>query len=107
MHNLGSVLEKQGKIDEAAPMYRTVVSLAEKILPEGHWNTAVFHGSLDSCLTTQGKYEEAEQHLLAASDGLSAALGEEHPRTQHFRKKLVTLYEAWDKPDEAARYDAQ
>jgi len=104
MHNLASILERQGKVDEAAGMYRKVVELAGKVLPEGHENNFLFRGALGNCLITLADYDEAEQHLLAAHAGLEAALGKNHVRTQQVRSKLATLYEAWQKPVEAAKY---
>ncbi len=104
MHNLASILEKQGKADEAVGIYRKVIQLAEKVLPEGHVNTALFRGALGNCLIILADYEEAEQHLLAAYNAVKASLGNNHPRTQHIRTKLLTLYDAWGKPAKAAQY---
>jgi tetratricopeptide (TPR) repeat protein len=104
MHNVASILEKQGKADEAVVIYRKVVALAEKVLPPGHLNTALFRTALGNCLITLAEYEEAEQHLLAAYNVIKASLGDDHPRTRDIRAKLVTLYDAWQKPTEAAKH---
>ena len=104
MHNLASVLEKQGKAEDAATLYREVVWLAEDVLPAEHVNLSLFQGALGKCLVTLTAYDEAERHLLAAYDGLRNALGENHARTRQVRDSLVTLYEAWQKPVEAAKF---
>lgn len=55
----------------------------------------------------QACYEDAELLLLDAFHGREAKFGPEHPHTIESLKQLVTLYEAWGKPDEAARWRAK
>jgi len=45
--------------------------------------------------------------LLEAHEILAAAAGAEHRQTQRAISSLVALYEAWDKPDEAAGWRAK
>jgi hypothetical protein len=49
----------------------------------------------------------AEPLLLATFHGREAKLGPEHPYTVESLKQLVTLYESWNKPDEAAKWRAE
>jgi hypothetical protein len=52
----------------------------------------------------QGRYAEAEPLLVSAQEGLARALGAEHRDTLRVVDELVRLYDAWGKPDKAARW---
>lgn len=51
-----------------------------------------------------GDRAAAESLLVSAYDGLRQLLGPDHPSTVRTRRELVALYEAWEKPELAARY---
>jgi serine/threonine protein kinase len=63
---------------------------------------------LGAALTGQGKYQEAEALALSGYDGLKAryaaipALGK--PRLREAAERVVWLYEAWQKPEQAAAW---
>ena len=57
-------------------------------------------------LTALKRYEDAQEHLIAGHALLMAAFGEGHRRTQEATERPVELYEAWDKPAQAAQYRA-
>ena len=59
-----------------------------------------------ACLTKLGRYGQAEQLLLAAHQVMQTKLGEQHERTQKAINRLFELYEAWGKPEKAAKYRA-
>ena len=61
---------------------------------------------LGACLTAEGRYAEAEALLLRAHAGLESSRGRDHERTVEARQRLVALYEAWGRPDRAARWRA-
>jgi len=52
----------------------------------------------------QARHEDAERLLQEALKGREAKLGPQHPNTIRSLKQLVTLYESWGKPDEAANW---
>ena len=52
----------------------------------------------------QARYEDAEPLLLEAFHSRETKLGPAHPHTIDSLKQLVTLYESWPKPDEAAKW---
>jgi hypothetical protein len=54
----------------------------------------------------QGRYPEAEKLALTAYAGTARALGPQHARTKRLVGDLVSLYEAWGKPAEAASWRA-
>jgi hypothetical protein len=55
----------------------------------------------------QARYEDAERLLFDAFHGREAKFGPEHPHTIDSLKQLVTLYESWPKPAEAAKWRAR
>jgi hypothetical protein len=59
-----------------------------------------------ACLTEVGRYERAEELLLAAYPVLRQVMGEQNMRTELAVRRLVKLYEAWGKPEKAAEYRA-
>lgn len=52
----------------------------------------------------QRRYAEAEPLLTDSHNALEASLSGRDPRTLAARRRLAALYEAWHKPDMAARY---
>jgi tetratricopeptide (TPR) repeat protein len=60
MNNLASLLESQGKYDEAEPLHRQTLALRKKILGPEHPSTLISINNLALLLESQGKYDEAE-----------------------------------------------
>ncbi len=56
------------------------------------------------CLAKQGANEKAEPLLVPSYEIIVNTFGEDHPRSKAVRGRIVTLYEAWGRPEEAARY---
>jgi serine/threonine-protein kinase len=54
--------------------------------------------------TRRKDYATAERQLLEAWDILQALMDTAHPQVRQARAALVTLYEAWNRPEDAARY---
>ena len=55
----------------------------------------------------QAPYDNAEQLLLEAVEGRRHKLGDTHPHTLQSLNNLITLYEAWDKPEKAEEWRAK
>lgn len=104
LNNLGSLVREMGALEEALGYATEAVAVARRVLPEGHWIAAAFRGNLGDCLTRLERFEEAEAELLGAYEDLLTAVGEDHEHTTNVRKRIVTLYERWGRPDRAARY---
>ena len=51
--------------------------------------------------------KKAEPLMLGAHNGRQIKLGPEHPHTIESLKQLVTPYEAWNRPGEAAQWRAK
>jgi serine/threonine protein kinase/Tfp pilus assembly protein PilF len=100
----GLVLNKLGRSDEAEKVLREAVKLRKENLPDNHFMTALTKGALGECLTTQKRYDEAEPLLQSSYNDLKASQGEQNPRTILARQRLVRLYEASGKADEAEKF---
>jgi serine/threonine protein kinase/tetratricopeptide (TPR) repeat protein len=103
---LGSTLTREGQALQAEPYLREALEIRRKVLPKGHWLAATTEGALGECLTALKRFPEAETLLTESYNDIKAGQGENSPRTTEAARRLAGLYEAWQKPDEAARYRA-
>jgi tetratricopeptide (TPR) repeat protein len=55
-----SVLQAQGKYDQAEPLYRRAIEIDERGLGRDHPNVATNYNNLAELLRAQGKYDQAE-----------------------------------------------
>jgi hypothetical protein len=69
-----------------------------------HFRTAIAESLLGRCLVSLKRYDEAEPLLLEAVNLLDRSLGAEENRTRGARRRLAELYDAWGKPEEAAKH---
>ncbi|MFO0808693.1 MAG: tetratricopeptide repeat protein [Gemmataceae bacterium] len=99
---------KQWAAAEAAT--RECLALREKTQPE-EWNTFNMKSMLGGALLGQKKYADAEPHLLKGYEGLKAREKTIPPaastRIPEALDRLLELYTATDKPDEAAKWRAE
>jgi serine/threonine-protein kinase len=102
----GRSLMDLGRVREAEPLLRESLELRRRVLPPGHRLVAGAETSLGACLAAEGRYADAESLLLHGYESLRATLGDTAEKTADSRKRLVTLYEAWGKPEKAAQYRA-
>jgi len=103
---LGNIVLDAGRSEEAEPLLRQSVKVLDAALPEGHWSPADARSVLGECLVAEHRFEEAEPLLLNGYEALVAARGPDHPRSRKALERVIALYEAWPKPEEAARYRA-
>jgi tetratricopeptide (TPR) repeat protein len=110
--SLGGNLLRQHKHADAEPILREGLAVLQKKPSE---DGTAFHAQslLGAALLGQQKYAEAESHLVQGCQGLKKwekALGHKHhgssikDRLSEALERLVQLYDAWDKPDEAAKW---
>ncbi len=125
---LGWALTKTGRAEEGQPLLREGLDICRRMLPKGDWFTADTESLLGGCLTAQGQYEKAEPFLLTGYKGLLAAAGtppvtDSWPircaltfhaapgappeRIQQALNRVISLYEAWGKADQAAEWRAK
>jgi len=101
---LGLTLTREGKAAEGEPFLREALEIRKKVLPLGEVQVSTTESALGECLAAQGRYVEAETLLLESYKALKSSQGDQNARTIEARTRLIKLYEAWRKPDEAARY---
>ncbi|MEM1093930.1 MAG: serine/threonine-protein kinase [Bacteroidota bacterium] len=98
----GHLLHDGGRYTEAETQFTNAVAIGSDTFGAEHWRTAEAQSALGSCLTKQGRYAEAEAVLTASHVILAAA--ERTAETETARQRLVDLYTAWGKPQNAATW---
>ena len=106
MNNLASTLGRKGDTAAAEELFRQSLVIQRKNFPEKSWQIATTKILLAGCLQQGEKYPEAESLGLEAFPIIKDSYGLTHARTQAALRRLITLYEAWGKPDKAAEYKA-
>jgi len=102
--SLAHVLWGQRKLAEAEVELREAVAIAERAYPEGSAGRAAFALPLGNLLAERQRFHEAEPLVLLAYEIYLNVEGPDGPRTTDAATWLVKLYEAWGRPDDAARY---
>jgi serine/threonine protein kinase/tetratricopeptide (TPR) repeat protein len=103
---LGLILNKTGRSREAETHLREALAIRTRLLPKGNQLIGISEGALGECLTSQKRYAEAEPLLLRSYGTIKEVQGEHGPSTLEAAVRLLSLYQAWGKPNEAARYRA-
>ena len=78
-----------------------------KAYPGGHPLVAYTEALLGTCLAEQGSFAEAERLLVGGYAKLEAAPGFPPQRLPQMAERVVKLYEAWSKPEQAAHWRAK
>ena len=104
--NLARVFQLQGEYEAAEAAYREGLAVLRAALPAGHQIIAHNEGLFGTLLAEQRRFAEAEPLLLASFKGMGATRGSDHPDTQEAARRLARLYEAWDRPEDAAAFRA-
>ncbi len=106
MNNLARALHRLGQLEESSALYEELIRTArEHVPPQQIFHSAIAIGYAP-CLIDLKRFEDAERTLLEAFATVDARVGRSHDYTRRALDYLVTLYTAWDKPDEAQRYRA-
>ncbi len=107
MFDLSAVLLAQGKAGEAEPLARRCRELQQKTLPHGHWRTALTENLLGDCLTALHRYDEAEPLLCDSYRVLKSSPSVLPAQRKEAVTRCIRLFEAWQKPAEAAKWRAE
>jgi serine/threonine protein kinase/tetratricopeptide (TPR) repeat protein len=104
---LGANLLRQKKWTDAEPLLRESLALRAKIQPDAR-TTFSAQAMLGEALLGQKKYAGAEPLLLAGYQGMKARQAtipsQSKARVTEVLERVVQLYDAWGKQDEAARW---
>jgi serine/threonine-protein kinase len=107
LHNMAVLRTYQGRDAEALILSSEALEAAEASLPHGHLKIARYRGHTGVCLTALGRFAEAERELLMAYESMDGRLDDGHPYIRKVVIDLVSLYEAWGKPTQAAAWKAR
>ena len=105
--NYAKLLEDMERPVEAAAAHRELLAMQRDILGDQHRNTLKSMSDLGAVYLQLDRLEEAEALLLEAYEAMK-----DHPNVVEVRKqetleRLIKLYEARGKPDEADAWRAQ
>jgi len=104
MKNLAAALVRKGDYESAQELFRQALGIQRKTFAEQSWQVATTKLLLGASYIEEKRYQEAEALLLEAFPIIEKAFSISHPRTQAAVKSLISLYEAWGKPEKAAEY---
>lgn len=105
-NNLAIVLQNQGKTTEALELLEDVMARATLELGEDDFTVAGFRVAYAASLRAAARYAEAEKALLRSEKIFEAKDPSSRMALRAYRG-LEALYQAWGKPDLAARYRAR
>jgi hypothetical protein len=100
------IYSQLGKAADAEKLLRQAVQIRASNMPVTHFLRAMTEGALGEFLSRQNDFPEAEPLLLGSYESLKASQAANSPRTRLALQRLANLYEAWNNPDQAARYRA-
>jgi len=111
LSRLAIVLSEQDKHAEAESLLRQALEIRREAFPADDWRIAVAESRLGSCLSAAGKHEEAETLLLRSYAALASQLKELRPEqrmaVEVTIERIIQLYEAWGKSEQAASWRAR
>jgi tetratricopeptide (TPR) repeat protein len=103
----GAMLIAQKKPAEAELKLRECLTIREKVQPDD-WSTFETKSILGEALLDQTKFGDAEPLLLSGYQGMKQHQdlipSQDRPRLTKALKRLVKLYEAWGKEDQASKW---
>lgn len=103
LYGLGWVLAEEGRVGEAEPLLRRVVAiLRDEDVHDVRLDLA--RNALGRCLALAGRYDEAEPLLVSSWESARRRPGLDRADRRLFLRRLVALYGAWGRPEEADRY---
>jgi len=100
----GMIYSHTERTPEAEKLLREAVRIRAENVPESHFLRATANGALGEFLTAQKRFPEAEPFLLTSYESLRKSQAANSPRTRLIRQRLANLYDAWNKPEQAASY---
>ena len=104
VHRDGDHHAAAGAFEEAERFYRRAVTVRQQIHPAPHWRIAEARSRVGYALFRQRRYEDAEALLTDSYTRLSSDRGAIPESADRARAWLVELYDAWNRPGDAARY---
>ncbi len=100
-NNMSTVLQAQGKYEEALKSYEEVYEIIKRVLGPEHPNTLATRNNMARVLFKQGKYEEALQAHHEVYEVEKHVFGPEHPNTLTTRNNMALVLDKQRKYKEA------
>ncbi len=104
---LARIYLDQGRPAAARALLLHVLEVQQRSYAAGDWRLGTTESLLGATYTSLSRFADAEPHLLRAFELLPVRPNSEGPRTQEARanrSRLVALYEAWGRPEQAVPY---
>ena len=102
-NNLGAVLARAGRLEEADAAHRRALALRTKRFGPRHPATLASEGALAVVASSRGRHAEAIASLERTQARASQALGPDHPTTLSLSGNLATALARAGRTDDAAR----
>lgn len=103
---LGVLLLETDDPVAAEALLQEGLEIQRRTLPAGHWQLARTQSALGASLVEVQRYEEAETLLTESYEALAASDGARDADTSLALERIITLYDSWNRPDQAADYRA-
>ena len=97
-----------GELAEAESALRQGIDILHVADPESPYRVDLHRSLLGECLIQQNRFQEAETILLRSYENMAPGVGNpEHPDPRgEVASRLIDLYQAWGKTDEAEVWSA-
>ncbi|HYD01294.1 MAG TPA: tetratricopeptide repeat protein, partial [Phycisphaerales bacterium] len=104
LNNLGALLLKAGKLEEADAVFAETIAKAADRLPSDHYYTAIFKSNRGRALSRLERFAEAEPLLLESHEVIQKQFGADHPRTHRSAWRIAEMYAARHMTDDADQW---
>jgi len=106
LQELGILMMMREDYNKAEKFFREAIDIKQKTFSGQHWKVCVTRSLLGDCLTKLGNYELAEKILLESYQNIGKQLPPLSKYTRDALYHIITLYEAWNKPEKVSEYQA-
>ena len=104
---LARVIHKQGHYEEAQQLYEKVLEIQRRLGTQDNRVLRALLNGLADLYIDLARYRDAEPLLLQEYQRRETLFGPKHTHTIAQVRQLVSLYEAWNKPDKADEWQAK
>jgi serine/threonine-protein kinase len=106
MSNYAGLYYRLGDNEGAESMFRESLAVHRRVYGDDNFGVYYNRMELGTTLLRLGKYAEAEAELLGALQGFQRTFSSrpDHQRIRSAHDRLIQLYGAWGKPDEARKH---